>query len=357
MIACTYFDGKTAHANNCSIHITDEYVYIYFDDQNREQITWNRAHINHYDLNGDQLIIKYGPFPHQTLECNGVNSAVIYDKLSTKNITKKSKRFWLKNTIVIAIALNLVFVIICLVTYFFILPWVGEKSVALIPESTELQLGNSIAESILQSSVEEDSATYYSNIFASKLKTNTSYSIQITVVESDEINAFALPGGRIFVYSGIIKKLDSYEELVALLGHEISHVSEQHSLKSICSSAASSIFISFLFGDVTGISAGILEQADQFKQLNYSRELETQADNKGYELMLQNKISPMGMVNLLTLLQEESKETPEFMKYFSTHPETEMRIKNIQSKKETLTKFETNEELKLIFERIKENLD
>ena len=304
---CFYFDGQTAKATECTIHIADDNLHIYFADEPDKTIIWSKINIKHFDLNGNQLIIKYGDFPQQTIECNGSKSSRFFDQLSERNLSKKSKSFWLKNKASVAITLCFVFVLMCLTTYFIVLPWVGEKSVAVIPKSAEIELGNSIAESILQSSTEEDSATYYTNLFVAKLKTNTSYSIQITVVESKEINAFALPGGRIFLYSEIVKSLNSYEELTALLGHEISHVSNQHSLKSICRTTASSLFIACMFGDVTGISSGILQQADQFKQLNYSRELETQADDKGYELMLQNKISPIGMVNLLNLLKDESK--------------------------------------------------
>ena len=354
---CFYFDGQTAKATECTIHIADDNLHIYFADEPDKTIIWSKINIKHFDLNGNQLIIKYGDFPQQTIECNGSNSSRFFDQLSERNLSKKSKSFWLKNKASVDITLCFVFVLMCLTTYFIVLPWVGEKSVAVIPKSAEIELGNSIAESILQSSTEEDSATYYTNLFVAKLKTNTSYSIQITVVESKEINAFALPGGRIFLYSEIVKSLNSYEELTALLGHEISHVSNQHSLKSICRTTASSLFIAFMFGDVTGISSGILQQADQFKQLNYSRELETQADDKGYELMLQNKISPIGMVNLLNLLKDESKEMPDFMKYLSTHPDTIERIKNIESKKEVKTQFDENQELKSIFEKIKYHLD
>ena len=354
---CLYFDGQTAQANECTIHIAADNLYIYFSNEPDKTIIWSRLNIKEFDLNGNQLIIKYGDFPQQTVECNGNNSVQFFEKLSEKSFSKKSKSFWLKNKGSVAIASCIAFVLICLGTYFILLPWVGEKSVSIIPKSAEIELGNSIAESILQTSTEEDSATYYTNLFVAKLKTNTSYSIQITVVESDEINAFALPGGRIFLYSEIIKKLKTYEELTALLGHEISHVSNQHSLKSICRTTASSLFIACLFGDVTGISSGIVQQADQFKQLNYSRELESQADDKGYELMLQNKISPQGMIDLLNLLKEESKDTPGFMKYLSTHPETVERIKNIESKKEVTSRFDENQELKYIFEKIKYHLD
>jgi predicted Zn-dependent protease len=237
-----------------------------------------------------------------------------------------------------------------------ILPWVGEKSVALIPVEAEIELGNNIAESIVQSTTELDSATFFSNQFVSNLKTDKTYPLKVTVIQSDEINAFALPGGRIFIYSSIIKKMNTYEEFTALLGHEMSHVSEQHSLKSIGRTIASSFFISLIFGDVSGISAGIIDQANQFKQLNYSRELETDADNKGFEFMLKNKVSPKGMVDLLTLLQKESGDDPSLMKYFSTHPETSERIKNIQNKKSINVRFNENAKLALIFKQLKSQL-
>ncbi|MES2567341.1 MAG: M48 family metallopeptidase [Bacteroidota bacterium] len=356
MVNGLYFDGQTAKSYECTLFVTDEYLYINFAEPEKN-IIWARSRIKHFELNGNYLIIKYGDFPQQTIECHDKASVEIFEKLSENNFAKKSKSIWLKNTTTIAITLCVAFVVVCFASYFIVLPWVGEKSVALIPPSAEIELGNSINESILQTSTKEDSATYFANLFVSKLKTGCAYSIHITVIKSDEINAFALPGGKIFVYSKIIKKIKTYEEFTALIGHEISHVSDQHSLKTICRSMASSLFIACLFGDVTGIMSGIAQQANEFKQLSYSRDLETKADNDGFEMMLQNKISPEGMIDLLKLLQTESKEMPDFMKYISSHPETEARIKNIQSRKEMTIAFNENPELKLIFERMKSSLN
>ena len=357
MESCLYFDGKTAQGYPCNIDIAAECVYIYFLEDTKKLIIWNKLDIKDFDINGNNLIIKYGEYPHQTIECISENAYQFFEKLSQNNLSKQSKSFWLKNKVTIAITLCVAFVIIGLSSYFIFLPWVAEKAAVLIPQSAEIELGNAISESILHTSTEEDSATYYANQFVSNLKTTSAYSIQINVIESNDVNAFALPGGKIFVYSELIKKIDSYEEFAALLGHEISHVTYQHSLKSICRTAASSIFIASLFGDVTGISSGIIEQADAFKQLHYSRELETQADEKGLEFMMENKISPKGMLGLLTILKNESEEMPDYMKYISTHPETEERLKNINSKKESKLVFTENVQLKRAFEKMKSHLD
>ena len=96
------------------------------------------------------------------------------------------------------------------------------------------------------------------NAFVSQLKIKSPYAIDANIIISDQINAFALPGGKIFVYSGIIEKMKSYEELVALLSHESSHVTHRHSLKSMSRSAAGSIVVATVFGDVGEISAGLI---------------------------------------------------------------------------------------------------
>src|SRR6185436_227356 len=118
------------------------------------------------------------------------------------------------------------------------------------------------------------------------LKVDDTYPIRLHVVESDDINAFAMPGGKIFINTGILEKMDSYEELVALLGHEITHVTGRHSLKSICSNAAGSIVLSMMFGGMGGMASGLVSQINEFKNLDYSRDLETEADTEGLQLMI-----------------------------------------------------------------------
>jgi predicted Zn-dependent protease len=355
MIKGVYFDGKTSHSKQCSVHITDEFIHVYFYHDENKSIIWSKSNIKTIDFNGDLLIIKYGEFPSQTIEITGIKANEVF--LSLKNNTlQKTKSYWFKNKGKSAILLCFIFIIFCVFSYFIVLPWIGEKSIVFIPKETEIELGNNIAESIIQTNTEIDSATFYSNKFIEQLKISKKYPIHISVIKSEEINAFALPGGKIFVYSGILKNMNTYEEFAALLGHEMAHVTHQHSLKSIGRSISSSFFISMVFGDVSGIASGILDQANQFKQLNYSRELETQADNEGFNFLLKNQISPKGMLNLLIHLQKESNEDEGMMKYFSTHPETNERIKNIKNKNNCKRKFIQNLELKQLFEKLKNQL-
>ena len=89
----------------------------------------------------------------------------------------------------------------------------------------------------------------------------------------------------------------------------------------------------------------------------YSRDLETEADTDGFVLMQQNNIDPKGMLDLLKLLKKESAGMPEMMKYLSTHPETDKRIKNVEFLLNSSRKYQENEELKVIFEKIRRRIN
>ena len=116
---------------------------------------------------------------------------------------------------------------------------------------------------------------------------------------------------------------------------------------------ASAILISMMFGDM---GSWLISKADEFKQLDYSRELETEADNNGLRIMLENKVDPKGMLDLLELLKEAHAEEPGLMKYLSTHPDTESRIANIAGNPGMKNKFRSQPELETTFKALKHTL-
>ena len=79
MESCLYFDGKTAQGYPCNIDIAAECVYIYFLEDTKKLIIWNKLDIKDFDINGNNLIIKYGEYPHQTIECIGENAYQFFE--------------------------------------------------------------------------------------------------------------------------------------------------------------------------------------------------------------------------------------------------------------------------------------
>jgi predicted Zn-dependent protease len=213
--------------------------------------------------------------------------------------------------------------------YFWLLPFLGEQIAMQFSKDFEISLGNELYSSAMRSMKEDTGRTAILNKFYKELHYPVDYPVSITVVESDEINAFAIPGGHIVVFSGILERMRRPEELAALLGHESSHVSQRHSLRNLFRSLGRSVFLLLVVGNESGLVSQVAGQLDALKGLQYSRTLEYEADEKGMSLMSKSNIDPSGMLRLMEMLQKEAKgsELPGFLQ---THPVHADRIAAIQ---------------------------
>jgi predicted Zn-dependent protease len=166
------------------------------------------------------------------------------------------------------------------------------------------------------------------------------YPFRFYLIKDPQLNAFSIPGGHVFVTTGILEVMDSEAELAGLLGHEIAHVTCHHiskrmeQEKKIGLGTMAAILASLLAGDpriasavitsslATGISLG----------LKYSREDETEADNQGFKTMTREGFNPGGMIDLLTKLRKWGSFGSDLIPaYMLTHPGIEDRIAHIES--------------------------
>ncbi len=242
-------------------------------------------------------------------------------------IRKAQKKRWLKPGGKVVV-LTAVVVIVVLFLNFVFSSLVADVGLKLITPQYEAQLGDEMYQSAVPPNLLDGKRTALIQSFAGKLKLSDTYQIQVSVVKSDDINAFAVPGGHIVVFSGLIDRMESYEELVALLAHEASHINERHTTRGILKELSSKLFLIF-FMDVSQVGAILLLNADRLRGLSYSRRLEREADEEGLKIMLKNRVDANGMIALFnTLKQADTLYTPEIL---NTHPLTEKRIK--QTKK------------------------
>lgn len=206
-----------------------------------------------------------------------------------------------------------------------IVPWAGLK---LIKPKTETALGEKMHESIMRGETIDEKRTVLMQQFAKELKLSKDYPIQLTVVKNKEVNAYAIPGGNIVVYTGIIKAMKSPDELAALLGHEAAHINERHSLKSILRSAATGLMVSVVLNDVSGIFSIVVENAEGLRTMHFSRGIEANADEEGMKLLVKNGIHPLAMKKLMQRLKENTPEIPDAFSFMLSHPATDERIKH-----------------------------
>lgn len=222
-----------------------------------------------------------------------------------------------------------------------------------MPVSMEESIGQSLFESAVPQNNIKVEKSKLLNAFFKELNYPSDYHIQLTYIDSSMVNAFALPGGHMVVMSGIINPMQSYEELAALIGHELTHINGKHVTRSLVRTAGAYILISAVIGDVTGVAAVLAENADALRSLQFSRDLETEADEVGLELMQKNNINPAGMLKLFERLEKAEEQTQS--EFLSAHPATEKRIQHIKEIIGNLTPLQEDEKSKLqkLFEQIK----
>jgi len=154
------------------------------------------------------------------------------------------------------------------------------------------------------------------------------------VLDSKEINAFALPGGPMFMFTGLMDRVHSDDELAAVTGHEMTHVRKQHWAKAAAKEKERSIGLGLLLGltragQVWQLAAGALNTV---VGLRYSRNEEDEADAGGLQNMVDAGYDPHGMLDLFHTLQTASGGRGEPPAFLSDHPLTSERIKKTQQR-------------------------
>ncbi len=347
----------------CEIRFEEHVVVVLvIDDLGgiAETITWELQKISKSDSEiGDRIRLKYGDFPYQTIEVHDKEFAVSLNKLypyyafAKRDVVAAASRTW-------KYIIGLLLLLIGLGVFAFkvIIPSAAEYAATKVPLSIEKQIGESAYNQLTSLTTEDDKKSRLVQEFFDVMELEGKYSCTISVLNSETVNAFAVPGGRIAVYSGIIDEMESSEELAALLAHESSHVELQHSLKSIFRSLSGYFVISLLFGDTGGLTAVVFENLYVFQNLQYSRSMEKEADIRGLECMQKAKINPKGMINLFHVLEKHSSkmmEEHDVSEFMSTHPLTKHRIKYIQEYVNADShKYSNNPKLDSLFTLIKE---
>ena len=168
---------------------------------------------------------------------------------------------------------------------------------------------------------------------------------RVKVINDTALNAFALPNGAIYINIGLLAKMQNEDQLVTVLGHEMSHVILRHSIshwrdiknKTCIYQITSTVLLP------TGPLA-LLQNTIGYKTMiaciqGYSRELETQADSYGFNIMMKNGYDPNKGIKIYYQLLKETRHNEKKIPYFfSSHPRMENRIKNLKS---LIKKFKT----------------
>jgi len=162
---------------------------------------------------------------------------------------------------------------------------------------------------------------------------NPGYPLVLHLVKDETVNAFALPGGQVVLFTGLMKKAEKPEEVAGVLAHEIQHVLKRHATARIAQSIGTRALVSIFFG---GSDLGDLTMtAQQLGELSYGRSQESEADMEGAKLMAKAglPVSSLGVFFQRLEVAEGSSKIPGFI---STHPDSRERAKKLSELAKTL---------------------
>ena len=154
-----------------------------------------------------------------------------------------------------------------------------------------------------------------------------------SVIKKNELNAFALPGGYIYIYTGLLSELDDEAQLAGVLAHEIGHVTSRHATERLTAMYGAQILSSLIFGENPGLWGQLVSNIFSTSGfLAYSRANEFEADRLGTNYSSSAGYDPDGMAELLGKLRSmEQREPGKLEELLSTHPPTSDRIGKVNS--------------------------
>ncbi len=215
-------------------------------------------------------------------------------------------------------------------------PVSGNKRLMLLSPEDEAKLGKTFAPQIekeLGGRIPDENLQSYVNQIGQRMARvchHPEFSYRYTAVRDPMINAFAVPGGHIFITRGLLEKLTSEAQLASILAHETGHIVAQHTAAAISRETVmlATIVAAGVGGGARG--AGSAEFITSCLSLQYTRDDETEADGAGLDYMVQAGYDPNGMVDTMRILQKIQTERP--IEFFSTHPNPETRIADIEER-------------------------
>ena len=157
------------------------------------------------------------------------------------------------------------------------------------------------------------------------------FDFRVHVINADVMNAFALPGGQIVVFTGLIEACDEPDQLAGVLAHEMAHVTLRHGLERVGQSLGLALAVDLVVGNIEGIATAGVELLRMATANSYSREQETAADAEGVRLMNAAGLDPLALGQFFQKLKAQQGGVPGALAWISTHPDHDVRIAAVEA--------------------------
>ncbi len=214
--------------------------------------------------------------------------------------------------------------------------WAAGRIVEEVPPQWEVEIGRSAALDILeQHAICSDPAMNKAvQELGSRLVMGlgmTPYRWRIRIIDDEEVNAFALPGGYVFINRGLLERSDDGYQVAGVLAHEFQHVLHRHGIKNMVRQIGLMIIVYAVVGDAGEIESFLVGNAANLASMSFSRDQETEADLHGMELIYKAGLEPTGLMRFMEMLAKEEGLAGSIPTILSTHPASDDRAAELEA--------------------------
>ncbi len=334
-----YFNGKDGKPIDVILSIGESSTLLLKDSNFRILEKWHFKNIKIVERpeNNRDAILTLKIDPNKRLNISPSNFKNI-----SKILTKSSYSLHIPASLKF-ILISLLLAIFTLIAIYRSIPYLSKQIAQTIPYSWNQKLGSWSSKAIHSEYqlCDNKNAIQALEKIANKLKNkaNIEHEIHLYVINHKQPNAFAAAGGHVTIFSQLIKEAKTENEIAGVLSHELSHAKLKHPTESLVRSLGSYLFLNMVFGN-TG-SEDIILLANSIKQFKYSKEAEKQADKIAVTILENAGYTSDGLISFFKRMEKQqdifNETSKNILYYFSTHPITTERIKEIR-KHSLLTK-------------------
>jgi len=331
-----YLDGQTAARQRVSIRLMR--LGLHVTTERGDTLWWPYEEIRQTQgfYSGEQVRLERGGEFSEALLVSDTSFLTQLHQIAPELATRFHKPAHRRRRARLVLIAALASMGVLAVLYLWGIPALAAFVASRVPVSWEERLGRSIVTHLVPPAMRCTDKTRTRvideiiTVLTASLPTSP-FTIRVIVVNDSTINAFAVPGGYIVLYRGLLEKTQTAEELAGVLAHELQHIFKHHVTQALIQHVSTGLLLAAITGDTSRATAYGLESARLLGILRYSRQSEEEADAAGMRMLLESGIDPKGMIAFYELLTKSTSETSSILKYLSTHPSTGDRIKNLKS--------------------------
>jgi len=318
-----YFDGTSSRRRLVTLEFNDR---LEINEYEHTLAAWSYADVRLADRPSGTLRVTCLTAP--ALARLEIRDAAVATEL-TSRCTRLDENIPGRHGIARIVGWSLAATVSIVAVVLFGVPLAADRLTPLIPQALERRLGD-VAEAQVKTVFDgkicdnaPGQAAFTKLVNAIRLSAGLDTSIQSAVLSNPIANAFALPGGKVYLFEGLLAKAENADEIAGILAHELGHLKHRDSTRNLIYNGGTSFLIGLLFGDITG-SGALIFASGSLLTASYSREAEQNADTFAVDAMHRLGRSPKPMGELM--FRVTGKEGDKSLSILASHPLTDDRL-------------------------------